>query len=40
MLGMAGTKTVDAPVVVASGDDERSPLRTCLATGGCCRASG
>lgn len=33
MLGMAGTQAVDAPVVVASGDDERSPLRTCLATG-------
>lgn len=33
MFGMAGTETVDAAVVVASGDDERGPLRTCLATG-------
>ncbi len=30
---MAGTETADAPAVVASGDDERGPLRTCLATG-------
>jgi uncharacterized protein len=33
MFGMAGTETADAPVVVASGDGERGPLRTCLATG-------
>jgi len=33
MFGMAGTETADAAAVVASGDDERGPLRTCLATG-------
>src|SRR6185295_11629785 len=33
MLGMAGTETVDAAIVVAPGDDERGPLRTCLASG-------
>jgi predicted RNA-binding protein YlxR (DUF448 family) len=33
MLDMAGTSTADEPLVVASGDDERGPLRTCLATG-------
>jgi predicted RNA-binding protein YlxR (DUF448 family) len=33
MLGMAGTETAVEPLVVASGDDERGPLRTCLATG-------
>lgn len=30
---MAGTGTAAEPLVVASGDDERGPLRTCLATG-------
>ena len=33
MLGMAGTDAAVEPLVVASGDDERGPLRTCLATG-------
>lgn len=33
MFGMAGTEAVDAAIVVAPGDDERGPLRTCLATG-------
>lgn len=30
---MAGTETVDAAIVAAVGDDERGPLRTCLASG-------
>lgn len=30
---MVGTETAVEPLVVASGDDERGPLRTCLATG-------
>jgi predicted RNA-binding protein YlxR (DUF448 family) len=33
MFGMAGTEAAEAPIVVAPGDDERGPLRTCLATG-------
>ncbi|MBM3623640.1 MAG: DUF448 domain-containing protein [Alphaproteobacteria bacterium] len=33
MLGMAGTDMAVEPLVVASGDDERGPLRTCLASG-------
>ncbi|MBX3499621.1 MAG: RNA-binding protein [Alphaproteobacteria bacterium] len=33
MLDVVGTETADATAVVASGDDERGPLRTCLATG-------
>ena len=33
MFDMAGTQAVDEPLAVASGDDERGPLRTCLATG-------
>jgi predicted RNA-binding protein YlxR (DUF448 family) len=34
MFDMAGTQAADEPLLIASGDDEeRGPLRTCLATG-------